>query len=351
MKRIICTICAFAMAFSLCACGNKTQSVIDMQELQKSMTDADKSLPEMKISGSWDQNAEKAFSYLSDMEYNKIHGFFLAYAADGMAYEIAVVQLKDKSDADAMEDSLNEIIPDNPNMAYDMYKVISAVVDNGEFLEVQRSFARNIIIGFARFNGESVGVVANQPSVYAGVLDCNASRKAARFVRFCDCFNIPIVSLVDVPGFLPGTGQEYNAVIDHGAKLLYAYGEATVPKVTVTLRKSYGGSHIVMGCKQLRADLNYAWPSAEIAVMGASGAVAILDGKEAKTKEDPKAFLAEKEKDYNDLFTNPYKAAEFGYVDDVIEPRNTRFRICRALAQLANKRETRPAKKHGNIPL
>ena len=157
--------------------------------------------------------------------------------------------------------------------------------------------------------------------------------------------------LVDVPGFLPGTGKEYNAVIDHGAKLLYAYGEATVPKVTVTLRKSYGGSHIVMGCKQLKADLNYAWPSAEIAVMGAAGAVAILDGKEAKTKEDPKAFLAEKEKEYNDLFTNPYKAAEYGYVDDVIEPRNTRFRICRALAQLENKRETRPAKKHGNIPL
>ena len=185
----------------------------------------------------------------------------------------------------------------------------------------------------------------------AGVLDCNASRKAARFVRFCDCFNIPIVSFVDVPGFLPGTGQEYNAVIDHGAKLLYAYGEATVPKVTVTLRKSYGGSHIVMGCKQLKADLNYAWPSAEIAVMGASGAVAILNGKAAKEQADPKAFLAEKEKEYNDLFTNPYKAAEYGYVDDVIEPRNTRFRVCRALAQLENKRETRPAKKHGNIPL
>ena len=252
---------------------------------------------------------------------------------------------------DRKEDLLNEIIPDNPNMPYDMYKVIGAVTDNGEFLEVQRNFARNIIVGFARFNGESVGIVANQPSVYAGVLDCDASRKAARFVRFCDCFNIPIVSLVDVPGFLPGTGQEYNAVIDHGAKLLYAYGEATVPKVTVTLRKSYGGSHIVMGCKQLKADLNYAWPSSEIAVMGAAGAVAIIDGKEAKTKEDPKAFLAEKEKEYNDLFTNPYKAAEFGYIDDVIEPRNTRFRICRALAQLANKRETRPAKKHGNIPL
>ena len=252
---------------------------------------------------------------------------------------------------DRLEDTLNEIIPDNGNEAYDMYKVIGGIVDNGEFFEIQPKFARNIIIGFARFNGQSVGIVANQPSVYAGVLDCNASRKAARFVRFCDCFNIPIVSFVDVPGFLPGTGQEYNAVIDHGAKLLYAYGEATVPKVTVTLRKSYGGSHIVMGCKQLKADLNYAWPSAEIAVMGASGAVAILSAKEAKDQADPKAFLAAKEKEYNDLFTNPYKAAEYGYIDDVIEPRNTRFRVCRALAQLENKRETRPAKKHGNIPL
>ena len=252
---------------------------------------------------------------------------------------------------DRKEDMLNEIIPDNADQAYDMYKVISAIVDNGEFFEVHANFARNIIVGFARFNGQSVGVVANQPSVYAGVLDCNASRKGARFVRFCDAFNIPIVTLVDVPGFLPGTGQEYNGVIDHGAKLLYAYGEATVPKVTVTLRKSYGGSHIVMSCKQLKGDLNYAWPSSEIAVMGGSGAVAILYAKEAKAHEDPKAFLAEKEKEYNDLFTNPYQAAKYGYIDDVIEPRNTRFRICRALAQLANKRETRPAKKHGNIPL
>ena len=252
---------------------------------------------------------------------------------------------------DRKEDMLNEIIPDNANQAYDMYKVISAIVDNGEFFEVHANFARNIIVGFARFNGQSVGVVANQPSVYAGVLDCNASRKGARFVRFCDAFNIPVVTLVDVPGFLPGTGQEYNGVIDHGAKLLYAYGEATVPKVTVTLRKSYGGSHIVMSCKQLKGDLNYAWPSSEIAVMGGSGAVAILYAKEAKAHEDPKAFLAEKEKEYNDLFTNPYQAAKYGYIDDVIEPRNTRFRICRALAQLANKRETRPAKKHGNIPL
>ena len=250
-----------------------------------------------------------------------------------------------------MEDSLNEIIPEDPNMAYDMYKVISAITDDNEFFEVQPKFAKNIIVGFARFNGQSVGIVANQPSCYAGVLDVNASRKGARFVRFCDAFNIPIVSLVDVPGFLPGTGQEYNAVILHGAQLLYAYGEATVPKVTVTLRKSYGGSHIVMGCKQLRTDINYAWPSAEIAVMGASGAVAVLCAKEAKEHEDPKAFLAEKEEEYTEMFANPYQAAKYGYIDDVIEPRNTRFRICRALAQLATKRDGLPAKKHGNIPM
>lgn len=252
---------------------------------------------------------------------------------------------------DRMEDSLNELMPDDPNKPYDMYKVISAITDNGEFFEVQPKFAKNIIVGFARFNGQSVGIVANQPSAYAGVLDVNASRKGARFVRFCDAFNIPIVSLVDVPGFLPGTGQEYNAVILHGAQLLYAYGEATVPKVTVTLRKSYGGSHIVMGCKQLRTDVNYAWPSAEIAVMGASGAVAVLYAKQAKDLEDPKQFLAEKEEEYVDLFQNPYQAAKYGYIDDVIEPRNTRFRICRALAQLATKREGLPAKKHGNIPM
>ena len=206
-------------------------------------------------------------------------------------------------------------IPENPNEAYDMYKVITAITDDNEFFEVQPKFAKNIIVGFARFNGQSVGIVANQPSCYAGVLDVNASRKGARFVRFCDAFNIPIVSLVDVPGFLPGTGQEYNAVILHGAQLLYAYGEATVPKITVTLRKSYGGSHIVMGSKQLHTDLNYAWPSAEIAVMGASGAAAVLYAKEAKAKkeagEDVKAFIAEKEEEatglaalFSGLFTN-----------------------------------------------
>ena len=217
--------------------------------------------------------------------------------------------------------------------------------------QVQPDFAKNIIIGFARFNGQSVGIVANQPKFLAGVLDCNSSRKGARFVRFCDAFNIPIVSLVDVPGFLPGTGQEYNAVILHGAKLLYAYGEATVPKVTVTLRKSYGGSHIVMSCKQLRGDMNYAWPTAEIAVMGGAGAVEVLYAKEAKEAADPKAFMAEKEAEYTKLFANPYNAAKYGYIDDVIEPRNTRFRIIRALQQLQTKKQTNPAKKHGNIPL
>ncbi len=252
---------------------------------------------------------------------------------------------------DRMEDRLNEIIPENPNKPYDMYEVVASIVDNGEFLEVQPDYAKNIIVGFARMNGRSVGIVANQPKYMAGVLDCNASRKGARFVRFCDAFNIPLVSLVDVPGFLPGTGQEYNAVILHGAKLLYAYGEATVPKVTVTLRKSYGGSHIVMSCKQLRGDMNYAWPTAEIAVMGGAGAVEVLYAKEAKAQEAPAAFLAEKEAEYTKLFANPYNAAKYGYIDDVIEPRNTRFRVIRALEQLQTKKVVNPAKKHGNIPL
>ncbi|MFA7034456.1 MAG: carboxyl transferase domain-containing protein, partial [Bacteroidales bacterium] len=252
------------------------------------------------------------------------------------------------------EDSLNEIIPDSPNAPYDMYEIINDIVDDGKFFEIHKEFAKNLIVGFARMGGSTVGIVANQPKILAGVLDINSSRKGARFVRFCDAFNIPIVTLVDVPGFLPGTQQEYGGVILHGAKLLYAYGEATVPKVTVTLRKSYGGSHIVMSCKQLRGDINYAWPSANIAVMGADGAVAVLYAKELKAEEDPdkRAALAEAKKtEYNDLFCNPYKAASYGYIDDVIEPRNTRFRIIRALEQLSTKKLTNPAKKHDNLPL
>ncbi len=252
---------------------------------------------------------------------------------------------------DRLADELNTIIPDSAKRSYDIYDVIRAIIDNGEFLEVQRDYAKNIVVGFARMNGQAVGVVANQPKVLAGVLDSNASRKGARFVRFCDAFNIPLVTLVDVPGFLPGTGQEYNGVILHGAKLLYAYGEATVPKVTVTLRKSYGGSHIVMSCKQLRGDMNYAWPTAEIAVMGAEGAVGVLYAKDLKGAADPAALKKEKEDEYTKLFANPYQAAKYGYIDDVIEPRNTRFRVIRALQMLATKKETNPAKKHGNIPL
>ena len=255
---------------------------------------------------------------------------------------------------DRLEDSLNSIIPENPNEPYDMKGVIEAIVDDGKFLQVHEKFAPNLLVGFARFGGVSVGIVANQPKAMAGVLDSNASRKGGRFVRFCDAFNIPIVTLVDVPGFLPGTGQEYNGVIVHGAKMLFAYGEATVPKVTVTLRKSYGGAHIVMSCKQLRGDFNYAWPTAQIAVMGASGATEVLYGRQIKEIEDPEErakFIAQKEIDYNDQFANPYCAARFGYIDDIIEPRNTRFRITRALQVLATKKESLPLKKHNNIPL
>ena len=235
-----------------------------------------------------------------------------------------------------------------------MLEVIRAVVDNGEFLESQSLFAPNIVTGFARFNGQSVGIIANQPKYLAGVLDINASRKAARFVRFCDAFNIPIVTLVDVPGFLPGTAQEYGGIIIHGAKLLFAYGEATVPKVTVILRKAYGGAYCVMSSKHLRGDINYAWPQAEIAVMGPAGAIEVLSSKEIAAIEDPEEkakFMAEKESEYRRKFANPYVAAKYGYIDDVIEPRNTRFRIIRALQSLATKKLVNPAKKHSNIPL
>ncbi len=255
---------------------------------------------------------------------------------------------------DRMDDVLNDIIPDNPNKPYNVLDVIHAVVDNGDFLECQPKFAPNIVTGFARFNGQSVGIIANQPKFLAGVLDINASRKAARFVRFCDAFNIPIVTFVDVPGFLPGTAQEYGGIIIHGAKLLFAYGEATVPKVTVILRKAYGGAYCVMSSKHLRGDINYAWPTAEIAVMGPKGAIEVLSSKEIAAIEDPQQkaeFIAQKEADYRDKFANPYVAAKFGYIDDVIEPRNTRYRVIRALQSLANKRLVNPPKKHSNIPL
>lgn len=255
---------------------------------------------------------------------------------------------------DRANDELNEIIPENPNKPFNVKDIIHAIADNEEFLEVGRHFAPNMITGYARFDGMSVGIVANQPSFLAGVLDINASRKAARFVRFCDAFNIPILTLVDVPGFLPGTAQEYGGIIIHGAKLLYAYGEATVPKVTVILRKAYGGAYDVMSSKHLRGDINYAWPSAEIAVMGAKGAIEILFHKKVSKIEDPEEKAKELkayEEVYQTKFANPYDAASYGFIDDVILPKSTRFRVIRALQALATKKDTNPPKKHGNIPL
>ena len=249
------------------------------------------------------------------------------------------------------EEGLAEIVPSDANKPYDMKNLVAMVVDHAEFLEVQRDYAPNIITCFARMNGRSVGVVANQPKYLAGVLDINASRKAARFVRFCDCFNIPILTFVDVPGFLPGTGQEHAGIIIHGAKLLYAYTEATVPKITVITRKAYGGAYDVMASKHLRGDLNYAWPLAEIAVMGARGAVEVLYQKELAAADDRDAEAARRILDYEQQFMNPYMAAEHGYIDDIIEPQSTRFRIIKGLEMLSTKRDTLPPRKHGNIPL
>ena len=261
------------------------------------------------------------------------------------------IDLAPTDDPNRVIDELNYIIPENPNKPYDMVKIIDSVVDNADFFQVQKDYAKNIVVGFARFNGKSVGVVGNQPNVMAGVLDSKASIKAARFVRFCDAFNIPVVTFEDVPGFLPGTAQEFAGVINHGAKLLYAYGEATVPKVTVITRKAYGGAYCVMNSKQLRGDMIYAWPSAEIAVMGAEGASKIIFSREIKAADDPEAKLQEKVEDYKERFANPYVALEKGFVDDIIEPKTTRYKLIKALEMLSSKRDENPPKKHGNIPL
>lgn len=252
---------------------------------------------------------------------------------------------------DRIVDALNTMIPDNPKKPYDMNAVITECVDEGYFLEVHKHYAQNIIVGFARFNGRPVGIVANQPQVLAGCLNIEASRKGARFIRFCDAFNIPVVSFVDVPGFLPGKDQEWNGIITHGAKLLYAYAEATVPKITVITRKAYGGAYIVMGSKLLRSDVNLAYPSAEIAVMGAEGAVNIIFREEISKAKDSAAEKARLTAEYEAKFSNPYVSAELGYTDEVIEPALTRKRIIDSLEMLKNKRDITPAKKHGNIPL
>lgn len=252
---------------------------------------------------------------------------------------------------DRVEEALNSFIPDSPKKPYDMLELVKMTVDEGYFLEVHANYAKNIVVGFARYNGRSVGVVANQPQVLAGCLNIEASRKAARFIRFCDAFNIPIVTFVDVPGFLPGTDQEWAGIITHGAKLLYAYAEATVPKVTIVTRKNYGGAYCVMSSKHLRGDVNLAYPTAEIAVMGAEGAVNIIFRDAMKKAKDPVAEKAKLVADYEEKFANPYVAAELGYIDEVIEPAMTRRRIIDALEMLKNKRDTNPPKKHGNIPL
>ena len=252
---------------------------------------------------------------------------------------------------DRVEENLNYIIPENANKAYDMKEIVLNVLDNGKFMEVQDSFAQNIIVGFGTLNGRTVGVVANQPKHLAGVLDSNSSIKAARFIRFCDAFNIPLITFEDVPGFMPGTMQEFNGIIRHGAKMLYAYAEATVPKLTVITRKAYGGAFCVMNSKQLRGDFTFAWPSAEVAVMGPEGASEIIFSKEIRAAEDPQAKLNEKIEEYRDKFANPYVAAGKGIIDEVIEPKFTRYKLIKALELLKTKRDDNPPKKHGNIPL
>lgn len=260
-----------------------------------------------------------------------------------------IQQTKDSISREELE--LDTIVPDNPNKPYDIKLVIQKVVDQSSFLEVHEQFAPNIVVGFARLDGKAIGIVANQPAVLAGVLDIDSSRKGARFVRFCDSFNIPLLVFEDVPGFLPGTDQEWRGIITNGAKLLYAFSEATVPKITVITRKAYGGAYDVMNSKHIRGDLNFAWPSAEIAVMGAKGAVEIIYNKEIKNAQNPEERLLELEKLYNDRFANPYIAAERGYVDDVIEPRKTRYKLIQGFKLLENKVDKNPSKKHGNIPL
>ena len=252
---------------------------------------------------------------------------------------------------DELREKLGAIIPDNPNKPYDMHEVISGIIDEDSFFEIHKNYAENIIVGFSRIGGRSVGIIANQPMILAGVLDVNSSIKAARFTRFCDCFNIPLLVLVDVPGFLPGTDQEWNGIIVHGAKLLYALSEATVPRVTVITRKAYGGAYDVMNSKHIGADMNFAWPTAEIAVMGAKGASEIIFKKEISEAADPAAKLLEKEAEYADLFANPYTAAQRGFVDEVILPQDTRKKLIKAFSMLENKVSITPNRKHGNIPL
>lgn len=273
----------------------------------------------------------------------------ISYLPSSNRHRAPMLDLRDP--ADRVDPTLDYLIPANPKQTYDMNVLIFSILDGAEFMEVQPGFARNIICGFGRLGGQTVGLVANQPAVLAGVLDIDASVKAGRFVRFCDTFNIPLITLVDVPGFMPGPDQEYGGIIRHGAKLLYAFTEATVPRISVIVRKAYGGAYLVMNSKHIHCDVNYAWPTAEIAVMGPKGAAEVIHRKEIQSADDPEAMLNKKMLDYRRTFVNPFLAAQRGYIDDVIFPRDTRHRLIRTLQILEGKDTKGPERKHGNIPL
>jgi propionyl-CoA carboxylase beta chain len=305
-----------------------------------------------ELGGAMTHNATSGVAHFAvddDRECLAMIRDLLSYLPSNNLDDVPRTQAAD--DADREVDALDHLVPASPNQPYDMLDLIHAVADDGHFLEVHQHYAKNIIVGFARLGGRSIGVVANQPAVLAGTLDINASVKGARFVRFCDAFNIPLVTFEDVPGFLPGTVQEYGGIIKHGAKLLFAFAEATVPKITVITRKAYGGAYCVMASKHIRTDFNYAWPTAELAVMGPEGAVNILYKRELDAAADPAATRAEKVAEFREKFANPYIAAGRGFIDEIIRPRDTRKRLIAALKNLENKRDKNPPKKHGNIPL
>ena len=313
-------------------------------DVVKTVTHEDVSKEE--LGGAYTHSSKSGVAhFLSNTEEEQLMAIreLLSFLPSNNMDEIATVPTND--DIARVEESLNTVIPADPNMPYDMKDIIEPVLDDHYFFEVQGNFAKNAIIGFGRMAGRTVGIVANQPAFYAGVLDIDASDKIARFVRFCDCFNIPLVTFEDVPGFLPGTAQEHNGIIRHGAKVVYAYAEATVPKVTVITRKAYGGAYIVMSCKQIGSDVNFAYPTAEVAVMGAEGAVNLLYRK--ASDEEKKKHIEE----YKENFANPYRVAELGYIDEIIMPQDTRKKIIQALEMARNKMKTLPPKKHGNIPL
>jgi propionyl-CoA carboxylase beta chain len=305
-----------------------------------------------KLGGAMTHNEVSGVAhFVADNDRHCLHLMrrLLAFLPSNNLEEPPLLETSDPPDRE--EESLDRLVPEEPDRPYDMKELIRSVVDEGDFLEVHEHFAQNLVVGFSRLAGRSVGIVANQPAVLAGVLDINASVKGARFVRFCDAFNIPLVTFEDVPGFLPGTDQEWGGIIRQGAKLCYAFAEATVPKVTVITRKAYGGAYCVMSSKHIRTDVNYAFPTAEIAVMGPQGAVNILYRKELAEAEDPDELSKRKVADFRAKLANPYVAAERGFIDEVIEPRRTRRKLTTALASLANKRDRNPPKKHGNIPL